>query len=177
VEDDIVENISEAWLKRLEQGQIVKLHRTTLELLCRALECSPRERVILLLYADRNVLGDSDEASLQVALAFNYILERLFHAAQPLLQEALDQRSVGHLNDRELLLITAYTLEMVLHEEIQDQAHFLLEEKLNLCSTLRNRLMHGLVGDIDEPLCEYLRAVQIRAKKEPAPARKRKSEG
>src|SRR3712207_1060810 len=57
--DDQYEPRSDAWLHRLENGQIVKLPRPIINAICDALECSPRERAKLLLLADRNVLRDT----------------------------------------------------------------------------------------------------------------------
>ena len=43
-DDHTYERISVAWLARLENGRIVKVTRPTVEALCRALRCTPRER-------------------------------------------------------------------------------------------------------------------------------------
>jgi transcriptional regulator with XRE-family HTH domain len=72
------DRIGESWLARLEQGRVVKISRHTVEALCRALDCTPRERAQVLLLADRNALGGADEAPSSVAETLTYALDLLY---------------------------------------------------------------------------------------------------
>ncbi|MFO7168611.1 MAG: helix-turn-helix transcriptional regulator [Chloroflexota bacterium] len=106
----LAERISVTWLARLESGRIVKVARPTLEALCRALRCTPRERAWLLLRADRNVLAAGDEPG-EAAELLTYAVDHLHRTAQETVAARLGARRVCALTDREILEITAAALQ------------------------------------------------------------------
>src|SRR5262249_60243498 len=77
-DDPSYESVSETWLARLENGRMVKVPRQTVEALCRALRCNPRERAWVLLHADRNVLAESASQPTPAAEALTFVMERLY---------------------------------------------------------------------------------------------------
>jgi len=113
-DDPIFDHISEAWLKRLEKGGMVKVPRRIVETLCQALGCTPQERVRVLLYADRNVLGSSDKAPDGVAEALNYTIDRLYAEVYDVLADVIGQRRANDLTEQELFELVATALELVL---------------------------------------------------------------
>lgn len=120
----IYDRISVAWLARLEQGRVVKLSRVMLDALCRSLECTPRERIQLLLLADRNALGCSGHAPTPAALAITYTLAQLYDEAHATISELIGSRSLDAVGDLDLLEIAAASLqELILRRRgIYDKA-------------------------------------------------------
>jgi transcriptional regulator with XRE-family HTH domain len=112
--DPNFDSISESWLKRLESGQMVKLSRQTLEAICKALNCTPQERVSVLILADRNVFAEADGTTERVAVALTRALIHL--KANPMVHEILGniigQRRAEDLDENELLelIVTAERL-------------------------------------------------------------------
>lgn len=113
-DDPSYESISETWLARLENGRMVKIPRSTVEALCRALRCSPQERAHVLLSADRNVLADADQAPTPAAEVLTYAMDRLYRDASELLAQELGRRASGTLDDLEILELTAHALQVVI---------------------------------------------------------------
>jgi transcriptional regulator with XRE-family HTH domain len=111
--DPNYDSISESWLARLENGRMVKVARSTIEALCRALQCTSQERARVLLYADRNGLTDGDSAPNGVAEALNYTMIRLYDEAYEILSSLIGRRRAADLDERELLELTATALELV----------------------------------------------------------------
>ena len=107
----VYDRISVAWLARLEQGRVVKLPRAMLDALCRALECTPHERVQLLLLADRNTLGCAGRAPTPAALAIAYTAAQLYHEAHATISELIGSRPPDAIGDLELLEIAAASLQ------------------------------------------------------------------
>ena len=107
----IYDHISVAWLARLEQGRVVKLPRVMLDALCRALECTPHERIQLLLLADRNALDCADRAPAPAALAIAYIAAQLYDEAHATISEWIGSRSLDAIGDLDLLEIAAASLQ------------------------------------------------------------------
>jgi hypothetical protein len=112
-DDPAFDHVSEAWLKRLENGHMVKVPRQTAEVICRALRCTPRERARLLLYADRNVLTAGDVPD-TVAEALTYVLDRLYAETHEILADVIGQRRATDLDEGELFELTATALDLVL---------------------------------------------------------------
>jgi len=107
----VYDRISVAWLARLEQGRVVKLPRAMLDALCRALECTPHERIQLLLLADRNALGSADSAPTPAALAIAYTAAQLYDEAHATMSELIGSRSLDAIGDLDLLEIAAASLQ------------------------------------------------------------------
>jgi transcriptional regulator with XRE-family HTH domain len=109
------EALGEAWLARLETGRTVKLQRATVEALCRALRCTPRERALLLLAADRSVLTERADTPTPEAELLNFVMDRLYAEARPALARLLAQRGAP---DDELAFfeIAAAALAQVIDE-------------------------------------------------------------
>lgn len=129
--DPVYDRISVAWLARLEQGRVVKLSRAMLDALCRALGCTPHERIQLLLIADRNPLGEIGCMSTPPALAIGYAANRLYDEAHMTIAELIAAQSLDTIGDLELLEIVATALqELITHRRgIYDkaQAHARIE--------------------------------------------------
>ena len=68
--DPIADSISEGWLKRLESGRMVRVDRSTIEAICRALGCVHAERARLLLHADRSPIGSAEPDAVAEALTY-----------------------------------------------------------------------------------------------------------
>ena len=113
--DPIYDRISVAWLARLEQGRVVKLSRMMLDALCRALECTPRERIELLLLVDRNPIGCADRAPTPAALAIAYTAAQLYGEAHATVSELIGSRSLDAIGDLSLLEIVAASLQELSH--------------------------------------------------------------
>ena len=107
-------SLSETWLARLENGRMVKVPRTTVEALCRALRCTPQERARVLLYADRNVLAENDDEPPAVAEALTYVMDRLHREAGDVLAGPLALHPAALLDDLELLKLTASALDLLI---------------------------------------------------------------
>ncbi|HKT39597.1 MAG TPA: helix-turn-helix transcriptional regulator [Ktedonobacterales bacterium] len=113
-EDPNYESISETWLARLENGRMVKVQRQTVEALCRALRCSPQERAWVLLYADRNVLVDAENAPTPAAEALTFVMDRLYAEAGDLLTAMVGQQPGIAQDELSLLEATAAALEYLI---------------------------------------------------------------
>jgi transcriptional regulator with XRE-family HTH domain len=118
LEDVTYETLSEAWLARLENGRVVKVSRPVIEALCRALKCTPQERVHVLTYADRNVLypPSSDEAPDVVAELLNTVMEQIYREAHDVMLTMVGQQRAATLSDLELLEIAAAVIDLVVAE-------------------------------------------------------------
>jgi transcriptional regulator with XRE-family HTH domain len=114
--DPVHDRISIAWLARLEQGRIVKLPRTMLDALCRALECTPHERIGLLLLADRNVLGYANDAPSAAAHVLAYAAARLHDDAHATISERIGSRPLDAMDDLDMLEIAAASLQELLKQ-------------------------------------------------------------
>jgi hypothetical protein len=110
--DPLINVISEAWLKRLENGLTVKISRSIIEALCEALRCTARERAHILLHADRSVLIDADEPSV-AAETLNYVMYRLFTEASDILNQLIKEKRVNELDEQEMFEIVKAALELV----------------------------------------------------------------
>jgi transcriptional regulator with XRE-family HTH domain len=108
--DRIYEQISLTWLARLENGRVVKIARPTVEALCRALRCTPRERAWLLLQADRNVLAGTTTEPTETAALLTYAMDQLHREAGETLAALLGPHLTCALSELELLELTAMTL-------------------------------------------------------------------
>jgi transcriptional regulator with XRE-family HTH domain len=112
--DPYYESASETWLARLENGRMVKVPRATVEALCRALRCSPRERAWVLLHADRNVLADTAGAPTPAAELLTFVVERLYVETGDSLNALLTAREATASSELELFEIAAAALEQAL---------------------------------------------------------------
>jgi hypothetical protein len=112
--DPYYESASETWLARLENGRMVKVPRETVEALCRALRCSPRERAWVLLHADRNVLADSAAAPTPAAELLTFVVERLYAEMGDSLNTLLATREAAATSELELFEVAAAALEQAL---------------------------------------------------------------
>lgn len=108
------ERISVTWLARLENGRIVKVARPTVEALCRALRCTPRERAWLLLHADRNVLASAGDEPTETAELLTYVIDQLHREAREILAALLGPQRARALSELELLELTATALEIAI---------------------------------------------------------------
>jgi transcriptional regulator with XRE-family HTH domain len=112
--DPTSERISVSWLARLENGRIVKVARPTIEALCRALGCTPRQRAWLLLQADRNVLSSTHDAPIATAEILTYAIEQLQREVPEILATLLGSRQACALDDLEILQLAATALNIAI---------------------------------------------------------------
>jgi transcriptional regulator with XRE-family HTH domain len=120
--DHIYERISLTWLARLENGRVVKVARPTVEALCRALHCTPRERAWLLLHADRNVLATAGGQPTEEAELLTYIIDQLHREGREILAALLRPRRACTLSELELLELAATALEIATAQRREEQA-------------------------------------------------------
>jgi hypothetical protein len=85
--------------------------RPTVEALCRALRCTPRERAWLLLYADRNVLASAGVEPTESIQLLTYVAEQLHREEQELLGALIGTRRACALSELELLELAATALQ------------------------------------------------------------------
>lgn len=116
------ERISVAWLARLENGRIVKVARPTIEALCRALRCTPRERAWLLLHTDRNVLAGAADEPTETAALLTYAIDQLHREARETLAALLGSRRACALSELEILELTATALDLAIARRRGKQA-------------------------------------------------------
>lgn len=119
--DPAYHSLSETWLARLENGRMVKVPRSVVEALCRALRCTPQERARVLLYADRNVLVNEDAEPSPAAETLTYAMDRLYHDAHDVLAALLQQRLPSMLDEMELLEVTEAALRALIARHQQRQ--------------------------------------------------------
>jgi transcriptional regulator with XRE-family HTH domain len=120
--DQTYEHISVTWLARLENGRVVKVARPTVEALCRALRCTPRERAWLLLHADRNVLASATTEPTEEAELLTYAIDELHREARETLVALLGPRRACARSELELLELTAAALEIAIARRRGEQA-------------------------------------------------------
>lgn len=120
--DHTYERISVAWLARLENGRIVKVARPTIEALCRALRCTPRERAWLLLHTDRNVLAGAADEPTETAALLTYAIDQLHREARETLAALLGSRRACALSELEILELTATALDLAIARRRGKQA-------------------------------------------------------
>jgi len=116
-DDPCYDGISEAWLRRLENGQLVKLPRQTLEAICRALRCTPAQRNRVLLIADRSVLVDEDHAPDATAELLNEMIAALYVESRTILAEIIGSRRARDLSDAERRYLISMALELALRNQ------------------------------------------------------------
>jgi hypothetical protein len=120
-EDPNYNSISETWLARLENGRMVKVPRLTVEALCRALRCTPQERSMVLVHADRSVLAEHDSTPDAAAEALSYIMDRLYHETYDVFKAMIGQRPVTMLGEVELLQMTATAIDVLAARQSKEQ--------------------------------------------------------
>jgi transcriptional regulator with XRE-family HTH domain len=130
--DPTYERISPSWLARLENGRIVKVARPTVEALCRALGCTPRERAWLLLQADRNVLASPGGGPSQIAELLTYAIDQLQRDTPAILASVLGSRRACALSDLEILELAARSLEIAIARRRGEQV-----EQPHTCDSIR----------------------------------------
>ncbi len=113
-DDPSYDSISETWLARLENGRMVKVPRQTVEALCRALRCTPRERARVLLHADRCALTDAEAAPTAPAEVLAYVMDRLYNETYDLLAGMLGAREPETLDETELLDMASAALDTLI---------------------------------------------------------------
>lgn len=109
-------SISETWLKRLENGEMVKLTRATIEAVIRALRCPLNEKADLLLYADRNVLLCEEEIPNPINEMLNYILIVIQEDARIILKDLVNDYRGDKLTDSEQFELAASALELAIKQ-------------------------------------------------------------
>jgi transcriptional regulator with XRE-family HTH domain len=113
-DDPSYDSISETWLARLENGRMVKVPRQTVEALCRALRCTPRERAHVLLHADRCALTDHESAPTAPAEVLAYVMDRLYSETHDLLTGLLGPRAPESVDEMELLEMASEALDTLI---------------------------------------------------------------
>ncbi len=124
-DDPNYDSISETWLARLENGRMVKVPRQTVEALCRALRCNPRERAHVLLHADRCALTDAECRPTPPSEVLAFVMDRLYAEAYEVLNGLLRERDPGELaelDDVDLFEMTASALDTLIARRERQQA-------------------------------------------------------
>lgn len=107
---------SEAWLVRLERGEIQKIPRRIVLGLAEALSCTERERARLLLLADKNILLDMTTQVPAIMELFNYQMMVIYEDTCRFLSGLIDNQNLGRLNDDELEELFLDALEMMIDD-------------------------------------------------------------
>lgn len=118
-DDKMVDTFSEAWLGRLESGQVIKVPRSVVEALCNALHASSQERARLLLMADRNIFYDEGGGYERLAEVLNYVAFETHREASNLLSELGE--GVDQLSDEDLEAIASAAFEAVLKWRLKER--------------------------------------------------------
>jgi transcriptional regulator with XRE-family HTH domain len=113
-DDPNYNSISETWLARLENGRMVKVPRQTVEAICRALRCTPRERAMVLLHADRSVLTDHEHEPTVTGELLSYVMDRVHAEASDVLDSLAGRREIDEIDELELLEMTATALDLLI---------------------------------------------------------------
>ncbi|WIG61345.1 MAG: hypothetical protein OJF49_004093 [Ktedonobacterales bacterium] len=121
-DDPSYNSISETWLARLENGRMVKVPRQTVEAICRALRCTPQERAVVLLHADRNVLTDHEHEPTVTGELLTYVVDRLHTEAHDVLNTLVGHRDLATLDELELLEITSTALDLLIARRCKQQS-------------------------------------------------------
>jgi transcriptional regulator with XRE-family HTH domain len=108
------ETMSEAWLKRLESGEVVKIPTYVIHALCQALKCSDREYSDVLLVAGRNVLSDDGEDFQKVNRLLNYFVYSFKEDGFKVLSDLLEKDNLSDLDDKDIYVLVRDTIDMVL---------------------------------------------------------------
>jgi transcriptional regulator with XRE-family HTH domain len=115
--DPIADSISEGWLKRLESGRMVRVDRSTIEAIARALRCSPAERAKLLLHADRSPLGSAEPDA--VAEALTYAMGHVYRETHTILATIIGQRRAAELTQAELMELVLTAAQLISRQNQQ----------------------------------------------------------
>jgi transcriptional regulator with XRE-family HTH domain len=127
-DDPNYNSISETWLARLENGRMVKVPRQTVEAICRALRCTPRERAMVLLHADRSVLTDHEHEPTVTGELLSYVMDRVHAEASDVLDSLAGRRELDEIDELELLEMTATALDLLIarrHKRLAANGHAL----------------------------------------------------
>jgi transcriptional regulator with XRE-family HTH domain len=108
-------SIGEVWLKRLENGEMVKIPRSVVDAIIQALQCSASEQADLLLCADRNILAGEGEPSL-AHRRLNHLLVQIRQDAGTILNGLLDDHRAEELTETDQLELAATAMELAIHE-------------------------------------------------------------
>ena len=111
------DSISEGWVRKIEEGRKVKISRDVIELLAKALKCTPDERFALFLSADRNPLADTDG---NLGTGQEFLLRAIGAANRdPRTRRLLDKLvgdnrdKVARMTEQELFMILRQILDIV----------------------------------------------------------------
>ena len=111
-EDELA--ITEESLKDLEEGAKVKIPRRLVDILMNGLECTPAERLEILVAADRNILNDGTAASAQESDFFHRFIQEIYYnpIARTMLNSLLEGQEVQSLNIKEMIHILSSIVEL-----------------------------------------------------------------
>lgn len=121
-DDPNYNSISETWLARLENGRMVKVPRQTVEAICRALRCTPQERAMVLVHADRNALTDHEHEPTATGEVLTYVVDRLYVEARDVLDTLAGHSGVTELDELEMLEMAATALDLLIARRRKQRA-------------------------------------------------------
>lgn len=101
--EDPFDCVSEAWLGRLEKGQVAKIPRFVVNALIRALRCTMRERVSLLRLADRNPFVETSYDSDEVKDVLTFLLAHIGKEVYEIFAAQTSDRPIDKWSELELL--------------------------------------------------------------------------
>jgi transcriptional regulator with XRE-family HTH domain len=114
--DEAYEPLSEAWLGRLEKGKTIKIDREIIISLCTALKCTHRERVKLLLLADRNVfLETADNVTLPIQV-FSHVISIIVDKTYMVLSDLIENYDSEDLSEEELSTICLEAIKIAIDD-------------------------------------------------------------
>ncbi|MFI5273039.1 MAG: helix-turn-helix domain-containing protein [Ktedonobacterales bacterium] len=113
-DDPNYNSISETWLARLENGRMVKVPRQTVDAICRALRCTPQERALVLVHADRSVLTDHTHKPTVTGELLTFVMDRLHTEARDVLETLAGHGDVTTLDELEMLEMAATALDLLI---------------------------------------------------------------
>lgn len=120
-DDPNYNSISETWLARLENGRMVKVPRQTVEAICRALRCTPQERALVLVHADRSVLTDHEHEPTVTGEVLTYVMDRLHVEAHDVLDTLVGHGDVTTFDELEMLEVAATALDLLIARRRKQQ--------------------------------------------------------
>jgi transcriptional regulator with XRE-family HTH domain len=111
---DCRDKVTESWLRRVEQGRIVRISRLALEIICDVLQCTDTQRIEILVTADRNVLNDTEGLSSRLSQKLNLLVYHFEKEVNSLFQGSIGKINIDNIDDDDLDEIIQVAAQVVL---------------------------------------------------------------
>lgn len=106
--------LSEAWLNRLENGEVVILHRQVFNALCTALKCNGEEIAKLHLLGDRNVVVVIPGTVTRLAERFNYLMVDVYNSVCSFVENQASNQQIDELTQVEIDELFDTAMELIM---------------------------------------------------------------